>query len=148
MTIGPERGYQKEYGHPCKQKHTGSEVIILIAEEKIHYHRCHIGKPKHVRNDKYFTEWNVIIKGYMNDPIMTRNGSLQMTEPRHIYDTVNNQWKSMPVFPDKLNERAAFLCDSRIKLHCFVMTLLKLFHNNNSPFTQSILCMLQATIRI
>lgn len=84
----------------------------------------------------------------MNDTVMACDGPFQMTKPRHIYDAVNNQWKRVPVLSGKLNERVTFLRNKRGKPRCFMMTLLKLFHDNNSPFTQLILCMLQAAVRI
>ena len=98
MTVWPQCGYQKEDRHSGKQKGAGSEIVIFVAEEEVHDNHRYICKPEQVGNDKYFTKRNIVVKSYMNDTIMTCNGPFQMTEPGKIYDTVNDQRNSVPVF--------------------------------------------------
>ena len=81
MTVGPQSGYQKEDRHSGKQECTGYEIVLFIAEEKVYYDHCYIGKPEKVWYDKYFAKWNIVVESHMNDTIMTCDSPLQMSEP-------------------------------------------------------------------
>ena len=104
MAVGPERRDKKEYCHPGKQESAGPEIVILIPEEKVHHHRGHIGEPEQIRDDEHLTERNVVVKGYVDDPVVARNGALEVTEPCQIYNTVDDQRKRMPVLLQKTDK--------------------------------------------
>ena len=81
MSIRPECRYQQEDGHSGKQESTGLKIIVFVTEEKVHHHNCYISKPEQIGNDENFTERNVVVESYVNDPVVACNSPLQMTKP-------------------------------------------------------------------
>ena len=45
LSVGPQRGYDQEDRHACKEENTGAVVILFIFEEKVDDHCRYIGKP-------------------------------------------------------------------------------------------------------
>ena len=134
MTVGPESRDQKEDRHSGKQESTGFEIIILIPEEEIHDHYCHIGEPEQIWYDEYFTERNIIVEGHMNDPVVTGDSPFQMAEPGQVYDSVNKQRNRMPVLLKDLDEGASFSCRVGLVQAGFLKFFLQFFHYDHSPF--------------
>lgn len=89
--------YNKEDGHSGKKHFAEAEVFILIFEIKISKSPCHISKPEQVRNDKVFTEWDIVIKCHMNDVKMRCDCLLKIAEPWQINEEVQKQ-KRMLIF--------------------------------------------------
>ena len=97
MSVRPERADNQKNCHSRKQKSAGSEIVVLIPEEKVyHYHR-HIGEPQQVGDDKYFAKRNEVIRSEMDQPIVACHGLLEIGKPQHIYDPVKDKRQRVSV---------------------------------------------------
>ena len=72
-------------------------VFHFVLKEKVRDHDGNIGKPQKVRNDKHFAERNVVVKPHVDNGILFGYRFLQMAEPCHVDDSVNNQRNRMTV---------------------------------------------------
>ena len=114
MSVRPECRDQKEDCHSGKQESTGSEVIIPVTKEEIYHHNRYVGKPEQIWNDEYLTEGDIVIECHVNHTIVAGDGALQMSKPRQIDDSVDDQRKRVSVLLYKLNKQAMPLQYSRL----------------------------------
>ena len=84
VSVGPQRGYDQENGHACKQEGARPVIIGFIFKKEKHHHRSHIEKPQNIWNNKSFQEGDVIIHRHVDHVIAPGNGFLKMSKPGYI----------------------------------------------------------------
>lgn len=104
MSVRINRRNDQENGHSGKQEGTGFEIAVLIPKKAIQHRRRNIGKPQKIRNDKYLTEWYIIINCHVDYMKPVCDILFQMCKPAQIEDGIQDEWNSMAVFQKYLSD--------------------------------------------
>ena len=90
MTVRIEGGNDQEQCHSSIDKCNISEEIRAVMEEQPDIYNSDICKPQQIRNNKIFTERNVIIQWKMNHMVWFISPAFQPYKPDHINNKIGN----------------------------------------------------------
>lgn len=100
MSVGIDRRYDQEQRHARVQECNIAEEIVPVSEEEPQEYGCNVHEPEKVRDDKIFTEWNVIIQRKMDDMVGLTGAAFQPEEPDQIKYKIGNR-PYMRIFAQK-----------------------------------------------
>ena len=70
VSVRPECGNKKEYGHTSAKESTRLVIILLVLKEQINYYAGHIDEPQQVGNYEYLAEGYVVVQTDVDDLII------------------------------------------------------------------------------